>query len=206
MGKHLKSLSMGNKRNHKIMITDLAIEKVPLVKYKEISPIEYLNLQNLAKQVLILSKEKNNSNEVAIIYSLEHAKLEQKGYPYIGISFGNEHGVNPIENPISSQLMHTGENCVMVCLHNHPSLSKISLDDVNFFLKQERLKLLITVTNLGSISYIVKTSNFDWHKAVDVYNRAVTQNNLGNKLKDYQKAALFFLRNCYEANIIYQEK
>ena len=24
--------------------------------------------------------------------------------------------------------------------------------------------------------------------------------------KDYQKAAVYFLRNCYRANIIYQEK
>lgn len=206
MENQLKSLSMGNKRNHKVMITDIAIDKVPFVKYKTIPENEFANLQNLAKRVLKLSKEKNNSNEVAIIYSLEHEKLMQEGRPYLGISFGTKHGVNPLENPISFQLLHTATSCVMICIHNHPSLSKISLDDVSFFLKQEQLKMLIAVTNLGSISYIVKSDKYNFNYAVDILNQAITINNTGNNLKDYQKAALYFLNNCYKANIIYQEK
>ena len=94
----------------------------------------------------------------------------------------------------------------MICIHNHPSLSKISLDDVSFFLKQEQLKMLIAVTNLGSISYIVKSDKYNFNYAVDILNQAITINNTGNNLKDYQKAALYFLNNCYKANIIYQEK
>ena len=206
MDKKANNLSMGNKLNHKIMITDIAIEKVPYVEYKNIPREEYLNLQNLAKKVLTISKEKNNSNEIAIIYSLEHKKLTDEGRPFLGVSFGTKQGVNPIENPISYQLLHTATDCVMICVHNHSSLSKISLDDVAFFLKQEHLKLLVAVSNLGSISYIVKTDKYDWNLAVDIFNQAVTLNNVGNKLKDYQKAALYFLRNCYRAEIIYQEK
>lgn len=46
---------MAKKRDHKIMITDEAIEKVPFVKYKKIPESEYLMLQELAKEVLIVS-------------------------------------------------------------------------------------------------------------------------------------------------------
>ena len=51
----LESLEMANKRNHKIMITDEAIEKVPFIKYREIPEEEYPIIQMLAKKVLQLS-------------------------------------------------------------------------------------------------------------------------------------------------------
>lgn len=59
-------LEMAKKRDHKIMITDEAIQKVPLVKYKEIPESEYLMLQELAREVLTISKNDNDSNEVQI--------------------------------------------------------------------------------------------------------------------------------------------
>jgi hypothetical protein len=37
----LKDLEMAKKRNHKIMITDEAIDKVPRIEYKEIEPEQY---------------------------------------------------------------------------------------------------------------------------------------------------------------------
>lgn len=53
--KSMSDLEMAKKRDHKIMITDEAIEKVPFVKYKKIPESEYLMLQELAKEVLIVS-------------------------------------------------------------------------------------------------------------------------------------------------------
>lgn len=67
----LSNLEMAKKRNHKIPITDKAIEKVPFIKYREIPTEEYEIIHNLAKQVLQLSKDKNDSNEVAITYSFD---------------------------------------------------------------------------------------------------------------------------------------
>ncbi len=46
---------MAKKRDHKIIITDEAIEKVPFVKYKKIPESKYLMLQELAKEVLTVS-------------------------------------------------------------------------------------------------------------------------------------------------------
>jgi len=47
MSSNLSDLEMAKKRDHKIMITDEAISKVPHVQYKEIPEIEYDNLQEL---------------------------------------------------------------------------------------------------------------------------------------------------------------
>lgn len=62
----LQSLEMSKKRDHKIIITDKAIEKVPFIRYKEIPEEEYPIIQMFAKKALQLSKDENESNEVAI--------------------------------------------------------------------------------------------------------------------------------------------
>lgn len=94
----LNDLKMAKKRDHKIMITDEAINKVPRVQYKEIAEEEYDNIQELAKQVLKIAKDENDSNEVAITYSLDNIKLIEKGERYIGVSLGAEHNVDPLSN------------------------------------------------------------------------------------------------------------
>lgn len=48
MSENLNDLEMAKKRDHKIMITDEAINKVPFVQYKEIPETEYDNLRELA--------------------------------------------------------------------------------------------------------------------------------------------------------------
>ena len=75
MGEKFNDLEMEKKRDHKIIITDEAIAKVPYIRYQEIPEKEYSILQGFAKEILIISKEQNNSNEVALTYSLESEDL-----------------------------------------------------------------------------------------------------------------------------------
>lgn len=82
----MQDLEMAKKRDHKIMITNQAIEKVPLVKYKEIPETEYQMIQDFAKEVLRVSMEKNDSNEVALTYSLDYRALIARGQEYMGIT------------------------------------------------------------------------------------------------------------------------
>ncbi len=65
---YLDHLDMSRKRDHKIIITDEAIEKVPFIEYRGIPEEEYEIIHRLAKQVLQISKTENESNEVAITY------------------------------------------------------------------------------------------------------------------------------------------
>ena len=62
----LESLEMAKKRNKKVEITEEAIQKVPYIRYRDVPEQEYDIIQSLAKRVLELSRERNDSNEVAI--------------------------------------------------------------------------------------------------------------------------------------------
>lgn len=197
-------LEMAKKRDHKIIITDEAIQKVPLVKYKEIPESEYLMLQELAREVLTISKNDNDSNEVALTYSLDYRNLIAEGKEFMGVALGDEHSVDPCMNTVSYHLITASFECVVIVLHNHPSLSKFSLEDVKFFLKNETVKMMVVVTNLGSISYLVKKDKYNRKKAIEIFNNAVSVHNKGSNINDYQKAVSYFLSNCQKANIIYE--
>lgn len=66
--------------------------------------------------------------------------------------------------------------------------------------------VMVVVTNLGSISYLVKGKGYAYDKAVALFNEAVSANNEANDLKGLQKAADHFLENCYMAGIDYDNR
>lgn len=86
----LDSLEMSKKRDQKVTITEEAIRKVPYVRYREVPEQEYDIIQSLAKCVLELSRERNDSNEVAITYSYD-SDMVLAGEKLIGVHFGDEH-------------------------------------------------------------------------------------------------------------------
>lgn len=196
-------LQMAKKRDHKIAITDEAIKKVPRIEYKNIPQEEYDSLWELAKTVLKISKEQNDSNEVAITYSMDDAGADGNSES-IGVSLGQEHSVDPLNDPVSYHLLYSAKDCVVIVLHNHPSLSNFSLLDVQFLLTYQAVKMMVVVTNLGSISYLVKNDRYDSLKAIALLNEAGAINNEARNLKDIQKAADYFLKNCYNAGLTYE--
>lgn len=62
------------KRDHKIDITDVAINKIPRVQFKGFSDMESDILYQLSVLVLWTSLNENNSNEVAITCALDSDK------------------------------------------------------------------------------------------------------------------------------------
>lgn len=202
-GENLKDLEMAKKRDHKIMITDEAIKKVPRIAYKNIPESEYNTIQELAKNVLKISKDENNSNEVAITYSMESVEYIRKGEEYIGVALGSEHEVDPISNTTAYHLVSSAKSCIVIVLHNHPSLSDFY---VQFLLRYASVKMMVVVTNLGSISYLVKGKAYVYEKAVTLFNEAVNANNEARDLKDLQRAADCFLKNCYKVGLDYDNR
>lgn len=202
----LKDLEMAKKRNHKIMITDEAIKKVPRIQYKNIPESEYDIIQELAKNVLQISKDKNNSNEVAITYSMDSMERIQKGEEYIGVALGSEHTVDPLSSTTAYHLVASAKDCIVIVLHNHPSLSDFSLSDIQFLLQYSSVKMMVAVTNLGSISYLAKGKKYAFDKSVALFNEAVNSNNEAKDLKGLQKAADHFLKNCYLVGIDYDNR
>jgi hypothetical protein len=203
----LKDLEMAKKRDHKIMITDEAIDKVPRIEYKEIEPEQYDILQKLVKEVLLISKDDNDSDEVAITYSLDNLNDvgEERDLIY-GVSLGDEHSVDPEEDTTSYHILNGALQCVVVVLHNHPSMSKLSLQDISFLLMYRSMKMIIAVTNYGSVYYLVKTRNYDVEKAKELYKEAYRRYTEAENLKGYQEATDYFLNNCYQAGLLHDNR
>jgi hypothetical protein len=189
------------------MITDEAIKKVPRIEYREIESAQYDILWELAKEVLLISKEDNDSEEVAITYSLDNLNEtgEDRELVY-GVSLGDEHSVDPEEDTTSYHILNGSLQCVVVILHNHPSLSKISLQDISFLLMYRSMKMIVAVTNYGSVYYLVKTHNYDAEKAKELYKEAYGLYTEADNLKGYQEATDYFLNNCYKAGLLHDNR
>lgn len=203
--KKTSRLEMAKKRDHKIIITDEAIKKVPRMRYKNIPESEYDILQELARNVLRISKNENDSNEVAIVYSMDSAERIRRDEEYIGVALGSEHEVNPIDNTVAYHLLSSSKECIVIVLHNHPSLSDFSLSDIQFLLQYGAVRMMVVVTNLGSISYLAKRKGYSYEKAVVLFNEAAKANNAAKDLKGFQKAAGYFLKNCETVGIDYDK-
>lgn len=196
-------IKMSNKKNHKIDITDVAINKVKLIKFEEIPAEEHLIISNLAKMVLEISKENNNSNEVSITYKIgtNIKDLESS----IGVQFGNEYEVDPLSNTISYHLIKGQNECIVVLLHNHPSLSSFSLDDIYFFLSYHTIKMMVLVSNKGDIHYMVKNNKYDIDKNILLLNKTGEEYNKAKSHKKKLEAINIFLKDCKKNGIIYKK-
>lgn len=202
----LKELLQAKKRDHKIVITDEAINKVPRIEYKEIAEEQYDILQLLLQETMTISQRDNNSDEVAITYSLDaNIDNDDRNMVY-GVSLGDEHSVDPLEDVTSYHIINGTAECVVVILHNHPSLSKLSLQDIQYLLMYHSLKMIVAVTNLGSVFYLVKTNKYDYHRAMQLYKQAYKMFDEANNLADYQKATDYFLNNCSTVGLIHEDR
>ena len=112
----LDSLEMSKKRDRKVMITEEAINKVPYIEYREIPKEEYEIIYRLTKQVLQLSKEENDSNEVAITYSFDSDKAISQE-EVVGVQFGDEHSVNPLADALTYHLIMSSKECMVELLN-----------------------------------------------------------------------------------------
>ena len=68
-------MEQAKKRDHKIFITDTAIEKVSLVKPSDFSYSQASLMKSKHKELLNVAKKQNNSNEVLFIENLDFNML-----------------------------------------------------------------------------------------------------------------------------------
>ena len=124
----------------------------------------------------------------------------------VGISYGQEHEVDPLSSANAYHLIRTNKECVIVCLHNHPSNSIISLPDILYLLMYDNIKMIVAITNLGSINYIVKAKNYNKKKAFILLNEATELSHKAKKLKEYQNAVMYFLKKCKTVGVVFKYK
>lgn len=187
------------KRNRKVLITDIAIEKVPLIQYKGLNDTENNALYQLAKLVLLTAQTENDSNEVAITCTLD----KDNPLDEFGISFGGEHEVNVCADTASNHLIMSAQRCAIVVLHNHPSTQTLSVEDIRFFLHFESIRIMTVVTNQGTIHYLCKDNGYDCQASIQLYNECIAGLTSKSKRQEYYMAGLTFLTRCSEVGLFY---
>ena len=191
---------------NKITITDLAIQKVPLIEYPGIPNEHYEIIQQIAKSVLTISRDLNECNEVAITYSLDSERLMREGKEYYGIALGDQTSVDPCDDSTTYHLLNSSSRNVVITVHNHPSVSLLSLADVSFLLEYASVKMIIAVTNLGGIFYLLKTEKYVYDDAVILFRKAANIRAGDTSLRARQEAAQYFLNHCKSAGLYYGDR
>lgn len=196
----LKSLEMAKKRSKKVYITDIAIDKVPLIEYYGFTDEQNKIMQELAKNVLVISKESNDSNEVALTCDLGKSDPLHN----FGVALGTEHDVDVLSDTLSNHMIVSSSSIAVILLHNHPSTQTFSLEDVQFFIQHPMIEVIVVVSNQGTVHYLKRDKDFDYNKVVVLFKECIqdlTKNSPNSKI---YMAALTFLAKCSEAGLYYR--
>lgn len=192
-----KQLRQAKKRDKKVYITDIAIEKVPYVKYKGMDEEQNKIMQTLAQLVLQIAKIENDRNEVAITWDVASHNMED-----YGIDQGDEHSVCLRGDPVSYHLLHSGGKVALALLYNRQSTRTFSLEDIYLLFERDNVKYMVMVSNQGQIHYIKKEEDFNAENAGMMYNR-IRSEGKRQGISVYQMS-LTFLKRCNEAGLFYR--
>ena len=146
-------------RRKKVNITDIAIQKVPLIAPNGIDQQTAFFVQETHRELLRFAQTQNDSNEVACVLDL----TSRERLPFVK---GEQDSVD-IEKDAASYhwLRSRSDGSIMLC-HNHPGQSYFSLPDAVTFLQNDSIGIMSIVTNQGKMWTISKTSKYDYSKAI----------------------------------------
>lgn len=187
------------RRDKKVYITDIAIKKVPYIEYKGFTEEQNKRMRNLIQEVLVLSKEKKQSNEVALTCDIgSDTDLES------GISFGTEHEVDILADTWSNHLIMSNKSIAVVVLHNHPSTQTFSLQDIHFFIQFPMIKMIVVVSNQGTVHYLERNDPYDYESVSGLFMESIEGLDKKSSIKEQYFAALSFLARCSEVGLYYR--
>ena len=176
-------------RGQKVAITDIAIQKVPLVAPNGADHQTAFFIQETHKELLRFAQKQNDSNEVACLLDLTTGeKLDFVKGDQISLD---------IERDAASYhwLRNSPEKSLMLC-HNHPGQSYFSDSDLVLFLEHEAIGTLSIVTNQGKVWTISKTQGYNFKTAFSEFKKCILTSN-GN----HDKAIDSFLKNGYNYGV-----
>ncbi len=176
-------------RGKKVSITDIAIQKVPLVAPNGADHQTAFFIQETHKELLRFAQKQNNSNEVACLLDLTTGEK-------LDFVKGDQTSVDVEKDATSYHWLRAKKpNSVMVC-HNHPGQSYFSMNDISVFMHYNSVGAMSIVTNQGKVWTISKTAKFDFAAARESMNRAIAESS-GNK----DRAIEIFLKVCYNYGV-----
>ena len=147
-------MEQAKKRDHKIFVTDIAIDKVPYISVKGL-PIKLCKIiQKEHKEILRISQTENESNEILTIMTVDGKHMVR--------IHGDEFEVDPSENVEAISLFTRAQPKELMYLHNHPSLNIFSMADIDTFVCESKIVLLSVVTNQGNVYILYKNERYDY--------------------------------------------
>ena len=176
-------------RGQKVAITDIAIQKVPLVAPNGADHQTAFFIQETHKELLRFAQKQNDSNEVACLLDLTTGEK-------LDFVKGDQISVD-IERDAASYhwLRNSPEKSLMLC-HNHPGQSYFSDSDLVLFLEHEAIGTLSIVTNQGKVWTISKIQGYNFKTAFSEFKKCILTSN-GN----HDKAIDSFLKNDYNYGV-----
>lgn len=176
-------------RGQKVAITDIAIQKVPLVAPNGADHQTAFFIQETHKELLRFAQKQNDSNEVACLLDLTTGEK-------LDFVKGDQISVD-IERDAASYhwLRNSPEKSLMLC-HNHPGQSYFSDSDLVLFLEHEAIGTISIVTNQGKVWTISKTQGYNFKTAFSEFKKCILASN-GN----HDNAIDSFLKNGYNYGV-----
>ena len=178
------------KRDHKIMITDVAIEKVSFVKMPNIVQEECERIQGAHKRLLRIAQTQNDSNEVLAILSFANTDEIHV--------LGTETKVDPTTNAKACTAFFSSRYGDLMCLHNHPRTGTFSMADIDTFITHGAIGLMSVVTNQGEVYILHKNHRYNYEKVRDLLFSIRKMVN-----GDLDKIVEMFLSECRKAGVDY---
>lgn len=189
----MKGLEQSKKRDHKVFITDTAIDKVDRVKPSDFSDYQADKMQEMHKRLLRISKDENNSNEVLIITGMDFsAEIAIKG---------NEFNVDPAKNPFAVSVIAHSERQSVVYLHNHPSTNNFSVGDIDTFCCDGAIKAMSVVTNQGEVYVLNKTGKYSFDRTREILTN-IHESFPNGDIDDKEFVEKFF-KQCHGGGVEY---
>lgn len=189
----VRPLEQAKKRDHKIFITDTAIERIDRVKPSDFSDQQADEMMNMHKKLLKIAKDENDSNEVLIITGLDFSSE-------VTIK-GGEFMVSPASNPFAVSVIAHAERQSLLYLHNHPSTNIFSIGDIDTFCCEKAIKTMSVVTNQGEVYILNKTANYSFE---------VTKKLLTDIFESFPEGEIDdkvfvnkYLKDCYKGGVEY---
>ncbi len=162
-------------------ITDASIGRVKKIEVEGFTDVQNIELQGQHKALLKHAKDYNNSNEVAYILNSNNP-----------IELGDSN-VLTFTDPNNLRLLTTGSN--LFVMHNHPSNSSFSINDLYFFVKNDSIKYLSIVKNNGGIEILTKNSNYDRLELQRHVSRMISKNVKKDLDSEYDKVISKIINN-----------
>ena len=184
----MEGLEEAKKRNKKIPITEVAIQKVRKVSVPGFTEAQNANLLNEHRRLLEYALRRNNSNEVMGITSLDF-----DGTLY---GLGTEEFV-AMTPQMESYRLHLSNGSGII-IHNHPATRTFSMMDLGYFISKPQIGIITIVSNQGNVHILSKQAGFNRANCIGYLLQLRTKYN-----DDFDTIVKEFLKTCGKVGIVY---